>query len=112
MKTIITAAIIALTSTAAMASETIVCSLEDFRVAIGGQSVHGDAKEYYLSTRPKVLEIPESAVDNTWSFSEDGFSVFNSFQEEKMEHHMAIVYTNKYGKFVTVNAVKSCIKLG
>jgi hypothetical protein len=112
MKTIITAAIIALTSTAAMASETIICSLEDFRVAIGGEGVYGSAEEYYLKTGPMVLDMPDTAVDNRWAFVENGFHVHNYFNQDEMEHHMALVYTNKYDRFVTVNVVKSCIKLG
>jgi hypothetical protein len=112
-KSIIASTVIALTATTAMASETIVCSLTDFQASINGNSSYGKPSDYFLSETPLVLDIPAEAINNGWTETDEfGFSVFNHFKEETMRHNMAIVYMNQNGNFVTVNVVKSCIKLG
>jgi hypothetical protein len=112
-KSIIAATAIALTATTAMASETIVCSLKDFQATVNGKVSFGEPGDYILSDKPMVLNIPADAENNKWSSTDKhGITDFNSFNKEKLQHNLVLIYTNKNGNFVAVNAVKSCIKLG
>jgi hypothetical protein len=118
IKTLITAIVIALTATVAKA-DTIVCSLKDFSAATAGkENMFASTGDVNLSEKPMVLTIPEDAETEgpnneflKWQELVEYLTVFNLYNEEKLEHHMTLVWSTTGGTLVTVNAVKTCIKL-